>query len=145
MPAINSQLLRSLETNQQAAIANSQRAASEEMVIKQPIEAETLCSRGNTGHRRGGSRCYPHGVALAPNRSSRKLVLCRNRLKPGLHTRRLLGKVLRDGFAAGMDVEFAVNAFDVHADGVDADREDVGDFFVGNALGEAVKNFLFPS
>ena len=83
-------------------------------------------------------RCYPHGVGARFYRSSRKLVLSRNRLKPGLRTRQLLCQILGDGFAAGVDVEFAVNAFDVHSDGIDADGEDVGDFFVGNSLGEAI-------
>ena len=59
--------------------------------------------------------------------------------------RRLLRQIFGDGFAAGVDVEFAVNAFDVHSDGIDADGEDVGDFLVGNALGKAIENFFLSS
>lgn len=57
----------------------------------------------------------------------------------------LFGKILGNSFAAGMDVEFAVNAFDVHSNGIDADGEDVRDFFVRNALGEAIEDFFFSS
>jgi hypothetical protein len=59
------------------------------------------------------------------------------------YAEQLLGQIFGDGFAAGVDVEFAVDAFDVHADRINADREDVGDFFVGNALGKAVEDFFF--
>ena len=42
-----------------------------------------------------------------------------------------------------MDVEFVVDAAEVDADGFDAEAEAVGDFLVGEALGEEVEDFGF--
>ena len=42
-----------------------------------------------------------------------------------------------------MDVEFVVDAAEVDADGFDAEVEAVGDFLIGEALGEEVEDFGF--
>src|SRR5439155_5063282 len=52
-------------------------------------------------------------------------------------------QILGHGFAAGMDVQLPVDAFDVHPDGVNAQRKDVRDFLVGDALGQVIQHFPF--
>src|ERR1051326_7717209 len=44
-----------------------------------------------------------------------------------------------------MDWSFAVDPLDVHSNRVDADREDIRDFFVGNALGQTIEDLLLTS
>src|SRR5262245_47319208 len=48
------------------------------------------------------------------------------------------------GLGAGVDLELLVNAPDVTAKGVNADRQSVRDFLVAIALGELRKNLLLP-
>ena len=48
-----------------------------------------------------------------------------------------------DGFGAGADLEFFVNAADVGVDGFVADAEFIGDFLVKEPLREAIEDFLF--
>src|ERR1041385_2064372 len=42
-----------------------------------------------------------------------------------------------------MDVQLAVDAFNVNSDGIDADGQEVRDFFVGHALCQAVEDLFF--
>src|ERR1035437_5410914 len=58
--------------------------------------------------------------------------------------RSLLPQVLGHSFAAGMDVELAVDALDMRPNGVDADRERRSYFLVWNAPRKMVQNFPLP-
>lgn len=63
------------------------------------------------------------------------------RMFPGAQS--ISPKILHRGFGAGMDVEFVVDGAQVIAEGVDADSQVAGDFFVEVALGKEGENFLF--
>ena len=47
------------------------------------------------------------------------------------------------GFEAGLQVEFVENIVDVILDGLQGNDEPVGNLFVGEALGNLVKNVQF--
>ena len=55
-----------------------------------------------------------------------------------------VSEVFGDGFGAGADLEFFVDAADVGMDGFEADVKLVSDFFVEKTFGEEFENFLFP-
>ena len=56
-----------------------------------------------------------------------------------------LRQILRDGFPSRMHMQFAVNAFNVHADCIDSDGEEVCNFLVGTSLSESIYDFFFSS
>jgi hypothetical protein len=49
-----------------------------------------------------------------------------------------------DGFGAGADLKFFVDAADIGMDGFVADAEFIGDFLVEKTVAEAIEDFLFP-
>jgi hypothetical protein len=55
----------------------------------------------------------------------------------------LFPQELSDGFGAGANLQFFVNAANVGVDGFVANAKFFGDFFVEKALAEAIENFLF--
>ena len=55
----------------------------------------------------------------------------------------LVAEVFGDGFGAGADLEFFVDAADVGVDSFEADVELVGNFFVEKSFGQEFEDFLF--
>lgn len=58
---------------------------------------------------------------------------------------KLTAEEFGDGFGAGADLEFFVDAADVGVDGFVADAEFFGDLLVEKALAEAIENLLFAA
>jgi hypothetical protein len=67
------------------------------------------------------------------------------RYSAGIKTERhraLFSKIPNDCFGAGVHVQLLVNAAEVFADGIDADSEPIGNFFVKTSLCQELQHFL---